>query len=95
VGNILAKAAGLRVNSNIDGAPTASKSCSHPSHSLTVTLKGRQIYGAPGTASDFCSICLVEDQTGDKPIPIGKISDELFRISSITIHLVTITGDFY
>jgi hypothetical protein len=51
------------------------------------TLKGNKNYDAPGTSSDFCSICLTEDQTGDKPIPIpkffGKISDALFRISSI------------
>jgi hypothetical protein len=32
VGNILAKAAALRVNLNLDGAPIASKSHTHPSH---------------------------------------------------------------
>ena len=33
VGNILAKAAALRITSNIDGAPIASKSHTHTSHS--------------------------------------------------------------
>ena len=35
VGNILAKAAALRITLNIDGAPIASKSHAHPSHSET------------------------------------------------------------
>ncbi len=35
VGNILAKAAALRITLNIDGAPIASKSRTHPSHSQT------------------------------------------------------------
>jgi hypothetical protein len=35
VGNILAKAADLRINLNLDGAPIASKSHTHPSHSQT------------------------------------------------------------
>ena len=38
VGNILAKAAALRVNLNIDGAPIASKSHTRPSHSQTPRL---------------------------------------------------------
>jgi len=38
VGNILAKAAVLRVNLNIDGAPIASRSHTHPSHSQTSRL---------------------------------------------------------
>ena len=35
IGNILAKAAALRINLNIDGAPLASRSHTHPSHSST------------------------------------------------------------
>jgi hypothetical protein len=38
VGNILAKAAALRVNLNLDGLPIASKSHTHPSHSQTSGL---------------------------------------------------------
>jgi hypothetical protein len=38
VGNILAKAAALRINLNIDGTPIASKSHTHPSHSQTSRL---------------------------------------------------------
>ena len=38
VGNILAKAAALRITLNIDGAPIASKSHTHPSHSQTSRL---------------------------------------------------------
>jgi hypothetical protein len=38
VGNILAKAASLRINLNLDGAPIASKSHTHPSHSQTSRL---------------------------------------------------------
>jgi hypothetical protein len=37
-GNILAKAAALRIIFNIDGAPVASRSHSHPSHSQTSRL---------------------------------------------------------
>jgi hypothetical protein len=33
IGNLLAKAAPLRINLNLDGAPIASKSHTHPSHS--------------------------------------------------------------
>ena len=38
VGNILAKAAALRINLNLDGPPIASKSHTHPSHSKTSRL---------------------------------------------------------
>ena len=38
VGNILAKAAALRINLKLDGAPIASKSHTHPSHSQTSRL---------------------------------------------------------
>ena len=38
VGNILAKAAALRITLNIDGAPIAPKSHTHPSHSQTSHL---------------------------------------------------------
>jgi hypothetical protein len=38
VGNILAKAAALRINLNIDGSPITSKSHTHPSHSRTSRL---------------------------------------------------------
>jgi hypothetical protein len=38
VGNILAKAAALCINLNIDGASIASKSHTHPSHSQTPRL---------------------------------------------------------
>jgi hypothetical protein len=38
VGNILTKAAVLRINLNLDGAPIASKSHTHPSHSQTSRL---------------------------------------------------------
>jgi hypothetical protein len=38
VGNILAKAAALRITLNIDGAPIASKSHTYPSHSQTSRL---------------------------------------------------------
>ena len=38
VGNILAKAAALRINLNLDGGLIASKSHTHPSHSQTARL---------------------------------------------------------
>ena len=38
VGNILAKAAALRIILNVDGAPVASRSHTHPSHSQTSRL---------------------------------------------------------
>ncbi len=37
-GNILAKAAALRINLNLDGAPITSQSRTHPSHSETSRL---------------------------------------------------------
>jgi hypothetical protein len=48
VGNILAKAAALRINLNIDGAPIASKSHTHPSHSQTSRLSTSSLFlGVP------------------------------------------------
>ena len=38
VGNILSKAAALRINLKLDGAPIASKSHTHPSHSQNSRL---------------------------------------------------------
>jgi hypothetical protein len=38
VSNILTKAATLRINLNLDGAPITSKSHTHPSHSQTSCL---------------------------------------------------------
>ncbi len=38
VGNILTKAAALRINIKLDGSPIASKSHTHPSHSQTSRL---------------------------------------------------------
>jgi hypothetical protein len=38
VGLVLAKAGALRINLNLDGAPIASKSHTHPSHSQTSRL---------------------------------------------------------
>jgi hypothetical protein len=38
IGNLLAKGAALRINLNLDGAPIASKSHTHPSHSETSRL---------------------------------------------------------
>ena len=38
IGNLLAKTASLRINVNLDGAPIASKSHTHPSHSQTSHL---------------------------------------------------------
>ena len=38
IGSSLAKAAGMRVNLNIDGAPITSRSHTHPSHSQTSRL---------------------------------------------------------
>ena len=38
VSNILVKTAALRINHNLDGAPIASKSHTHPSHSQTSCL---------------------------------------------------------
>ena len=38
VGNILVKAAALRMNLNLDGTPITSKSHTHPSHSQTSRL---------------------------------------------------------
>ncbi len=38
IGNLLAKAAALRINLNIDGAPITSRTHTHPSHSQTSRL---------------------------------------------------------
>ncbi len=38
IGNILARAAALRINLNLDGAPITSKLHTHPSHSQTSGL---------------------------------------------------------
>ena len=38
VGSTLAKAAALRINLNIDGAPITSRIHTHPSHSLSFSL---------------------------------------------------------
>ena len=49
VGNILAKAADLRINLNLDGAPIVSKSHTHPSHSQTSRLLTSSLsLGVPG-----------------------------------------------
>jgi len=48
VGNILAKAAALRINLNLDGAPITSKSHPHPSHSQTSRLLTSSLFlGVP------------------------------------------------
>ena len=44
VGNILAKAAALRITVNIDGAPIVSRSHTHPSHSQTSRLITSSLY---------------------------------------------------
>jgi len=44
VGNILAKAAVLRINLNFDGAPIASRSYTHPSHSQTSRLLSASLF---------------------------------------------------
>jgi hypothetical protein len=55
VGNILAKAAALRINLNLDGAPIASKSHTHPSHSQTSRLLTSSLsLGVPVPRSTQC-----------------------------------------
>ncbi len=44
VGNILAKAAALRITLNIDGTPIDSKSHTHPSHSQNSRLLKPRLY---------------------------------------------------
>jgi hypothetical protein len=49
VGNILAKAAALRINLNLDGASITCKSHTHPSHSQTSRLLTSSLsLGVPG-----------------------------------------------
>jgi hypothetical protein len=55
VGNTLAKAAALRITLNIDGAPIASKSYTHPSHSPTSRLLTSSLsIGAPVPRATQC-----------------------------------------
>jgi hypothetical protein len=59
VGHILVKAAALRLNLNIDGAPKASRSHTHPSHSQTSRLLTSSLYlGVPVPAQpSACEAC--------------------------------------
>jgi len=55
VGHILAKAAALRINLNIDGGPIASRSHTHPSHSQTSrVLTSSLSFGVPVPHSTQC-----------------------------------------
>ena len=55
VGCILAKVAALRINLNIDGAPIASKSHTHPSHSQTSRLSTSSLsLGVPVPRATQC-----------------------------------------
>ena len=55
VGNMLAKAAALRINLNIDGAPIASKSHTHPPHSQTSRLLTSSLsLGVPVPRANQC-----------------------------------------
>ena len=55
IGNILAKAAALRITLNIDGVPIASKSYTHPSHSQTSRLLTSSLsLGVPVPRSTQC-----------------------------------------
>ena len=58
VGNILAKAAALRVTLNLDGAPIISNSHTHPSHSQTSRLLTSSLWslslGIPVPRSTQC-----------------------------------------
>ena len=55
VGNILAKAADLRINLNLDGDPITSKSHTHPSHSQTSRLLTSSLsLGVPVTRPAQC-----------------------------------------
>ena len=54
-GNLLAKAAALRINLNIDGTPISSKSHTHPSHSQTSCLLTSSLsLGVPVPRSTQC-----------------------------------------
>ena len=55
IGNILAKAAALRIILNIDGAPVASRSHTHPSHSQpSRLLTSSQSLGVPVPRATRC-----------------------------------------
>ena len=55
VGNILVKATALRIILNIDGAPVASRSHTHPSHSQTSRLLTSSLsLGVPVPSSTQC-----------------------------------------
>ena len=55
VGHILAKAAALRINLNIDGAPIASRSHTHPSHTQNSRLLTSSLsLGVPGPRATQC-----------------------------------------
>ncbi len=55
IGHILAKAAALRINLNIDGAPIASRSHTHPSHSQTSRLLTSSLsLGVPVPRATHC-----------------------------------------
>jgi hypothetical protein len=54
-GNLLAKTEDLRINLNLDGAPIASKSHTHPSHSETSCLLTSSLsLGVPGPRPTQC-----------------------------------------
>ena len=55
VGNIFAKAAALRINLNIDGAPIDSRSHTHPSHTQNSRLLTSSLsLGVPGPRATQC-----------------------------------------
>ena len=54
VGNILAKAATLRINLNLDGVPIASKSHTHPSHSQTSRWLTSSLSLGVASLSTYC-----------------------------------------
>ena len=55
VGHILAKAAALRIDLNIDGAPIASRSHTHPSHTQNSRLLTSSLsLGVPGPHTTQC-----------------------------------------
>ncbi len=58
VGQILAKAAALRINLNIDGAPIASRSHTHPSHSQTSRLLTSSLLWSLGVPVPHATQCM-------------------------------------
>jgi hypothetical protein len=57
VGNILAKAAALRIALNLDGAPITSKSHTHPSHSQSSRLLNSSLsLGDPVPRANQCML---------------------------------------